>query len=53
MKINFWILFYFIISNKVFTQIVINEGSNKNYSQLVDENNDKPAGNSNIVERQD
>ncbi len=42
MKFNFWILFFFIISNNVFTQIVINEGSNKNYSQLVDENNDKP-----------
>jgi hypothetical protein len=42
MKFNFWILFFFITSNNVFTQIVINEGSNKNYTQLVDENNDKP-----------
>lgn len=42
MKIDFWILFLFIIVNKVISQVVINEGSNKNYTQLVDENNDKP-----------
>jgi hypothetical protein len=42
MKINFWILFFFIITNNVTSQVVINEGSNKNYTQLVDENNDKP-----------
>ncbi len=42
MKINFWILFFFIIANNILSQVVINEGSNKNYTQLVDENNDKP-----------
>ena len=42
MKINFCILLLFIITNNVLSQIVINEGSNKNYTQLVDENNEKP-----------
>jgi len=42
MKINFWILLFFIITNNALSQIVINEGSNKNYSQVADENNDKP-----------
>ncbi|MBU3661225.1 MAG: T9SS type A sorting domain-containing protein [Flavobacteriales bacterium] len=42
MKINFWILIFFLFSKFAHAQVVINEGSNKNYTQVVDENNDKP-----------
>jgi hypothetical protein len=40
MRLSFFLLFVFLISNRLCSQIVINEGCNKNYSSLVDENGD-------------
>ena len=42
MKVNYWLFLILLFTLNAYSQIVINEGSNKNYTQLIDENNDKP-----------
>jgi len=42
MKNNYWFLLFVVVSFSSISQISINEGSNKNYTQILDEFNDKP-----------